>query len=256
MSDTPQRLNADFRIVWESDWHSGSGEGSAGLDRRVRRRRLVQRDEPVPFLPGSQVKGVLRHQCERLAALFGCDVVGPHQVGSAHPEELVRNFRPLAHSGLLIDRLFGSRFQGECLFVDDAVPEPESTWPSRAHSRTSIDRLSRTARDRALFISEVVAGSAAGEERALRGSLRGRHAAGVLSLYDGGFPLEYALLLAGLLSIDTLGANRSTGLGLCRIEIVKDTMRWNGNVISLETALSSFHEGWEVMLELARGGTG
>jgi hypothetical protein len=77
----------------------------------------------------------------------------------------------------------------------------------------------------------------------------------VLSLFDGGFPLEYALLLGGLRTLDSLGGNRTSGLGRCRIEIPEDVVTWNGSPVLLGTALSSFEEeDWKVMLELARGG--
>jgi CRISPR/Cas system CSM-associated protein Csm3 (group 7 of RAMP superfamily) len=251
VNETPQRLDLIYRIVWEGDWHAGSGEGSAGIDRLVRRRPRGANDEGSPFLPGSQLKGVLRHQCERLAALLGCDVVSPHQVGGAELHGLLQHFRPLARSGLLIDRLFGSRYQGDCLFVDDALPESEGPWPKRAHSRTAIDRLSRTARDRTLFVSEVVAG----DGRCLRGSVRARHPSGVLSQFDGGFPLEYALLLAGLRTVDSLGGDRSSGLGRCSVQIQDDRVVWNGTPFPLEKAVESFgEEDWRLMVELAREG--
>jgi CRISPR/Cas system CSM-associated protein Csm3 (group 7 of RAMP superfamily) len=252
MSGTPQRLNIHYRILWNGDWHAGSGEGSASVDRLVRRLPRNQDGECLPYLPGSQLKGVLRHQCERLAALLGCEVVSPHHAGAA-PGHLLRHFGPLDNSGLIIDRLFGNRYQGNCLFVDDALPESSTAWPARQHARTAIDRLSRTARDRTLFVSEVVSGA----DRALRGVIRARHPSGVLSQFDGGFPLEYALLLAGLRTLDSLGGDRSSGLGSCRIEIVNDRVVWNGEEKPVPEALDSFAEAdWKVMLELAReGGT-
>jgi CRISPR/Cas system CSM-associated protein Csm3 (group 7 of RAMP superfamily) len=252
VNGTPQRLNVDYRIAWESDWHAGSGEGSAGIDRLVQ-RRTCGCGRRLPFVPGAQLKGVLRHQCERLAAVLGCEVVPPHQVGREIAPELLKHFRPLRGSGLLIDRLFGSRFQGECLFVEDALPESEEDWPARAHGRTSIDRLSRTARDRTLFVSEVVAGGG----RALRGRIRARHPAGTLSLYDGDFPLEYALLLAGLLTLDSLGGSRSSGLGVCRVDVPDGKVKWNDDRVPVQIALSSFSEKeWSLLLDLAREGGG
>src|SRR5262249_51286788 len=136
----------------------------------------------------------------------------------------------------------------DCLFVEDARPETSDPWPRWPHSRTAIDRLSRTARDRTLFVSEVVAGG----KRSLKGSLRGRHPAGVLSQYDGGFPLEYSLLLAGLRSLESLGGDRSSGLGSCRIEVPEGGLHWQGGELELTRALDSFAEDWKVMLDLAR----
>lgn len=245
---TAQRLDVRFRIVWEGNWHAGSGEGDAAFDRRVRRRAVSR----LPLMPGSQFKGVLRHQCERLAALFGAEVVSPHHIGRQAPRELLRQFGPLARSGLLIDRLFGSRYQGDCLFVDDALPEEATThWPAWGHERTAIDRLTRTARDRTLFVSEVVAG----QGRALLGRLKARHPAGVLTPGEHGFPLEYALLLAGLLGVESLGGDRGVGLGLCRIEIPGEVVRWNGSELPLTTALGSLTEpDWKDQLDLYREG--
>ena len=67
------------------------------------------------------------------------------------------------------------------------------------------------------------------------------------------FPYEYALLIAGLLSLDGLGGEKSTGLGRCRIEIEERRVRWNGKAVGLDDALKSFEEAdWQVMLVLVR----
>jgi CRISPR/Cas system CSM-associated protein Csm3 (group 7 of RAMP superfamily) len=249
VSGTPQRLDVAFRIEWESDWHSGSGEGSAGIDRLVRKRQ--RGGKRLAFLPGSQLKGVLRHQCERLAALLGCDVVSPHQASGPETDTLVRHFGPLANSGLLIDRLFGSRYQGECLFVDDALPAENAEESTRAHSRTSIDRVSGTARERTLFTTEVVPRAVA-----LTGSLRARHPAGVLTCDGDGFPYEYALLLAGLLTVESLGGTRSAGMGRCRITVEGERVRWNGRAdYPLAEALRGMDEkDWSDLVQLLREG--
>jgi CRISPR/Cas system CMR subunit Cmr4 (Cas7 group RAMP superfamily) len=52
---TAQRLDVRFCIVWEGNWHAGSGEGDAAFDRRVRRRATSN----LPLMPGSQFKGVI-----------------------------------------------------------------------------------------------------------------------------------------------------------------------------------------------------
>ena len=121
MTATPQRLDLMFRIEWEGTWHVGSGSGAVQADRLIRRRGGRG---GMPFVPGSQLKGVLRHQAERLAAALGREVVSPHATGRDQQEGLVRHFRPLNDSALLVDRLFGSRYQGECLFVDVALAPP------------------------------------------------------------------------------------------------------------------------------------
>ena len=267
----PQRLDLCYRIVWQGRWHVGSGYQSAVAD------RLLQRlPAGAPFVPGSQIKGVLRHQCERLApalALEALDphagseehnqllvkhftplaqsdwVLDPHAGSEEHNQLLVKHFTPLAQSDLVVDRLFGSRYEGECLFVANAVPvSSDEESPTSVQARTAIDRVTGTVMEQHLFTTELTEGSIN-----LQGSIRARHPAGVLTQYDGGFPYEYALLVAALLSLDALGGDKSVGLGRCEIQLKEDTLHWNGRCIPLDDALQSFEEHeWGVMLKLLR----
>lgn len=265
----PQRLDLYYLIKWQGRWHVGSGYQSAAIDRLQRRTRLPFRSESHsvadqsaavgklaqlrPFVPGSQIKGVLRHHCERLAIALDLDVVDPHAGSETGDRSLVANFRALAKSDLLIDRLFGNRYQGECLFVTNAIPTPST--PER-HSptvaaRTAIDRVTGTVREQHLFTTELIE-----KDVCLHGSIRARHPGNVLTQYEGGFPYEYALLVAGLLSLESLGGDRSVGLGRCEISLKPNSLRWNGKVVSLNDALQSFEEDeWAEMLGLVREST-
>ena len=243
---TPQRLDIDYRIAWQGRWHVGSGYRSAVAD------RLQQRcggGAGAPFVPGSHVKGVLRHQCERLAVALEVKTVDPHAGADEGDRSLVDHFQPLAKSRLLIDRLFGSRYQGECMFVTDAVPSAQR--PSRGTTvaaRTAIDRVTGTVMEQHLFTTEMVE---AGID--LRGTIRARHPGGVLTQYENCFPYEYALLVAGLLSLETLGGDKSVGLGRCEVSIEPDALCWNGTVHPLCAALEGFQErDWAEMIEMVR----
>ena len=238
----PQRLDIGYRIAWNGRWHVGSGYGSAAVD------RLQQRlgGAGAPFVPGSQVKGVLRHQCERLALALGLEAVDPHAGAGEGDRSLVEHFRPLAKSKLLIDRLFGSRYQGECVFVTNAVPSKAEKGTPAVAARTAIDRVTGTVMERHLFTTELVEADVE-----LQGAIRARHPGGVLTQEDEGLPYEYALLVAGLLSLDTLGGDKSTGLGRCEVRI--ESLRWNGENMSPEAALTSFEElEWADMIEMLR----
>ena len=245
----PQRLDVGYRIAWKGRWHVGSGYQSAAADRLQRR---WDGRGGKPFVPGSQVKGVLRHQCERLAVALGLDAVDPHvgaEAGDRHP---VQHFRPLAKSKLLIDRLFGSRYQGECLFVTSAVPAaPAFPSATTVAARTALDRVTGTVMERHLFTTEMVEGDVD-----LRGDIRARHPVGVLTQDGEGFPYEYALLVAGMLSLDALGGDKSTGLGRCEIRLVPESLRWNGKVVSPIVALKGFEEReWALWIGMLRGVT-
>ena len=240
---TPQRLDIGYRITWKGRWHVGSGYQSAAAGRLQRRS-----GGGAPFVPGSQVKGALRHQCERLANALGVEtVVDPHAGAEAGDRTLVEHFRTLAKSGLLIDRLFGSRYQGECVFVTNALPpEDRPQGPTQVAARTAIDRVTGTVMEQHLFTTETVE---AGID--LHGAIRARHPAGVLTQDDGGFPYEYALLVAGLLTLETLGGDKSVGMGRCTIEI--ESLRWNDQDKTPEAAIESFEDSdWAEWVKTVR----
>ncbi len=243
---SPQRLDLRYLITWEGRWYVGSGYQSATADRLQRRFRRGDRE--LPFVPGSQIKGVLRHRCERLALSLGSEVIDPHVGAERGDRGLVAHFRPLATSDLLIDRLFGSRYQGECLFVTNAVPTTGvSANATGVASRTTIDRTTGTVMDQHLFSTELVDAHVS-----LNGEVRARHPGGVLTQDNDGFPYEYALLVAGILSLDTLGGDNSVGLGQCEVRI--ESLRWNGQDTSPALAVQSFKEevDWAVMVDLLR----
>ena len=244
----PQRLDLEYHIVWQGRWHVGSGYQSAATNRLLHRMGGV---DGSPFVPGSQIKGVLRHQCERFAFALCLEATNPHAGIEEDDQKLIKHFTPLAKSTLVVDRLFGSRYQGECLFVTNAEPVPsEEKTVTSVQPRTALDRVTGTVAEQHLFTTEFA-------ERGvnLQGSIRARHPADVLTQYKGGFPYEYALLIAALLSLDALGGDKSAGLGRCKILLKEETLRWNSQCISLEEALQSFKDepdGWGLMLEMLR----
>jgi CRISPR/Cas system CSM-associated protein Csm3 (group 7 of RAMP superfamily) len=258
---TPQRLDLIYCIHWESSWHVGSGYASAAADRLIRRFGGIH---GTPFVPGSLLKGVLRHQCERLVLALGFEAVDPHATSKSQEDQLVQHFQPLTKSPLMVDRLFGSRFQGECLFMDNALPPAglqslSDHQASTLRTRTALDRVTGTVREGHLFTTELVEGGGA---PVLEGRLRARHPGGVLTPNGERFPFEYALLVTALLSMETLGGNKSAGLGQCRLTIKEGTLRWNGAERGIDYALASFEENYDVsrnrdewtdMVKLVRG---
>lgn len=241
-----QRLDLSYEVHWKGNWHVGSGYSAALADRLVRRRG--GRRAGALFVPGSQVKGVLRHQCERLAAGLGCRVVQPHATDEAQQQELVESFKPLSESRLLVDRLFGTRFEGECLFVEDAVAR-EHKRDTSPLARTAIDRLTGTVREQHLFVTEVAHPTA----QPLQGRIRARHPDGVPTQDGDSFPYEYGLLLAGLATLDSLGGDKSIGLGRC--EVIVTAATWNGTAIdpAAEVQRCFAEPDWLFLVQMLRG---
>lgn len=245
----PQRLDVSYSIDWKGHWHVGSGFRTAATDRMIQR---LKGHRGSPFVPGSQIKGVLRHTCERLANTLGLDTVDPHATGTEQEQLLVHNFRPLHESNLIVDRLFGSRYQGECLFVSNAIDEVaedravETRTASSTRARTALDRVTGTVREGHLFTTEIADGN-----RSLQGTIRARHPTGVLTQDNDRFPFEYALLIAGLLLVDGLGGDKSIGLGQCGVSIGQ--VAWNSRQMSVEDCLESFNEEeWSGLVMMAR----
>lgn len=245
----PQRLDLKYEIVWQGRWHVGSGYQSAATSRLLQRMGGV---DGVPFVPGAQIKGVLRHQCERFALALGLEAINPHAGIEKDDQKLVKHFKPLAGSSLVVDRLFGSRYQGECLFVTNAKPVlAEEKTVTAVQPRTALDRVTGTVMEHHLFTTEFAEGGAN-----LQGTLRARHPTGVLTQYEGGFPYEYALLLAALISLDTLGGDKSVGLGRCKIRLKEETLCWNSERIASDNIFQSFKDEsdeWGLMVKMLRG---
>ena len=99
-----------------------------------------------------------------------------------------------------------------------------------------------------LFTTELAEGGIK-----LQGKIRGRHSAGVLTQDSEEFPYEYSLLLAAFLSLDTLGGDKSVGLGRCKVKLKNQSLYWNGECISQDDAFQNFQEeDWQTMIELLR----
>ena len=110
------------------------------------------------------------------------------------------------------------------LFVTNAVPKPsEADSVPPVQARTAIDRVTGTVMEQHLFTTELAQG-----DINMQGKIRARHPAGVLTQEEDGFPYEYALLVAALLSLDALGGDKSVGLGRCEVTVESIALEWSG----------------------------
>jgi hypothetical protein len=210
-------LIVTYSISLSGRWHAGSGLGRGTADRAVLRDIAG-----APYVPGSHIKGLLRDRCERLATSLGFPVDDPH----IEDPTSAQRFGPLAGSNRVVDRLFGTRYQGDVLFVDDACV-PEGAWPDRMNvTRVSMSRAFGRAAHQRLFESEYAL------EGALDGCLQCAHPPEqVTTLNVAGqarWPMEWGLLVAALQTLDALGGDRSTGAGQCEVSI--GAMRARRNV--------------------------
>ncbi|RME02812.1 MAG: hypothetical protein D6805_08840 [Planctomycetota bacterium] len=218
------RLEISYRIVFQTPLHIGSGKGGSLIDRKV----LKDRDGR-PFLPGSTIKGCCRYAAERLAATLGFEnIADPHQ-----DWPLERLY--IAPSPYLIDRLFGSKSQGDRLYFSNATPEEEEI-EYEVITRNMYDRVARTAIAGHLYSTEQV------PPLAFRGRILAIHPKEHLyPAYDDGldkialarepWPFEYSLLLASLLALERMGGGKSHGLGRLNVDRDQLSIQFQGEKV-------------------------
>lgn len=213
MPDRTDRIKLTYTMTFEAGFHCGSGLSRLLVDRAVRRDV-----KGYLIVPGSTVKGILRDRCEQLAKLFGLVARSPHDEVEALKEYVAPD---------LLARLFGSRLRGGGLCFDDltmALDDREffdATLSLQTSERTQVSLSRRTgaARPEALFSSEFGFTSLR-----FNGEIAGHVSDLPLEGDADGSTYSLLLLLAGLISLDRVGGNKSSGLGRCRTDIVSLTI--------------------------------
>jgi len=228
------RITLDLAIKFGSRWHAGTGEGSLTVN------RIFRRDSAnLPYIPGSTLKGIVRESCERLCRTFGFPE--PHDPHAAN----IRDkgvFGPLDQVTSPVDALFGNKFEsGEIFFRDVRLDREAEAGKTCEIARTSMYRGLRTVREHHLFTSEY-----AGEE-CYQTTIDGFHQH-LLATAQNDIPIAYCLLIAGILNIDRIGAEKSTGCGVVDISITK--IEYNGRPIKTEEIFDYLDsEMYEICLE-------
>lgn len=221
-------IRIEYRLAVESAMHVGSGFRGVILD-RIALKDACNR----PFIPGSQMKGIVRDCCRRMAGALGLDSgLNPHDdtnpsVGLAF-EQL----------GSPVDRLFGTRTtEGSCfLRFSDLLPVSDHQQRFGGRSRVQLSRVLGSARPHHLYSTELVESLDA--EQVYRGRIHGWHER--LAAEEGAIPVAYGLLVAGLLMVEAVGADRTVGLGACRPVI--DRLEINGQSREPEEALDAISD--------------
>jgi len=223
-------VQIDYELHFATPFHMGTGISAGMIDRTV-----IHDVEGKLYVPGSTLKGVLREYCERLCRFYVPDaqthVFSPHNAYEALVE--------FSGTPTLVSRIFGSQFYPGGLHFDDAKLSREScdTYQNMQTSlltQVRIDRMTRTAVDKALYTSEfgnnalTFEGTIKGQldcvpvERLTRPTPDGR---------DESVPkLTYSLLLllASLTLLERLGGNKSTGKGACNCIVTQVQLDGNG----------------------------
>lgn len=212
-------IHLDLELVLASRWHAGSGEGSLTTDRLVRRDPCGR-----PFIPASTMKGIIRHSCEKLARALGFpDSSDPHQ--SDLKEN--RSFVAFEQMRSPIDRLFGTKYETGGLFFRNAHMATDRKMTTTVRNRVARYRVLQTAKDKHLFSTEYA------PPEVFNTVIDGWHR-GLVALGEDYPPYAYCLLVAGILAVERVGADKSTGAGWLDGAIGIRSAMVNGSPLDLE----------------------
>ncbi len=202
-------VELEITLVFATPFNIGTG----ALAGTTAEKPMIKDAWRVPYVPGSALKGKLRHECERLVRTLTGDenavCRGPQAQG------MCPNVRVTGGSPCPVCRIFGRPgVPASFVFTDlGLLPELRPSLNDRTALQTqsrygvSLSRLRRVAKEDLLYTTEIWVREP--EALTFRGWIEGW-------LADTSDLWQVALLLAGLRSLIALGGGRSRGLGWLR----------------------------------------
>lgn len=185
--------------------------GAGGSTGSLSDKPIVRNAQGQLIIPGSHLKGRLRHECEKLARSLGWWVAESPEAKKLCHEQVPSSYQyqqshyqvaeyPGVHC--FISQLFGNPILPSRIVVNDLVcPYAPETLTETIRSGVSINRARQTAEDQKLFFLET---SPAHIQLPFAGELR---------LLKGCPKYTLVLLQAAFAHIPALGGSKSTGLG-------------------------------------------
>ncbi|MBE9010461.1 CRISPR-associated protein Csm3 [Pseudanabaenaceae cyanobacterium LEGE 13415] len=196
--------------------------GAGGSTGSLADKPIIRNAQNQLVIPASQLKGRLRHECEKLARALRwavCESPNPNTMCSQHINLLGR----FDHDGYqarvndshhcLICQIFGNPSLRSQVQFDDLIcsNDPESL-SEVLRPGVTISRSRRTAEEQKLYFLET---SPANAELAFVGQIH---------FQADCKPWMKALLLSGLHHIHALGGSKSAGLGWLQWQIESETI--------------------------------
>lgn len=186
--------------------------GAGGSSGSLADKPIVRRANGKLLIPGSQLKGRWRHECEKLARGLGWPVCESPKAENMCPQRAYANseeeqeFHRPDYQQLderhhcLICQIFGNPSLASRIEVDDLVC-PENGLPEVIRPGVTINRRRQTAEDSKLYFLETSPPAIA------------LQFTGKVHLYPGLPSIAKPLMAAALLHIHALGGSKSAGLG-------------------------------------------
>ena len=190
---------------FETPFHIGGGV--TGESATI--KPLLRDGHGRPYLPGSALKGVLRHEAERIVRALTDD---PNAVCRAPRAEAMCPQKPRFGEFCPVCRTFGSpAYPSPFHFGDLTAKATDANLLASTVLRygVGVSRYRGAAAEDLLYLTEIVP---AAPFTPLRGTIEG-----VVDEAEGNGPL--ALLLAAVIALRMIGGGRSRGLGWLRLEV-------------------------------------
>jgi CRISPR/Cas system CSM-associated protein Csm3 (group 7 of RAMP superfamily) len=193
--------------------------GAGGSSGSLADKTIVHNAERKLLIPASQLKGRLRHECEKLARGLGWQIFSSPNAETLCPteEQVEPRFREIykidEYRGYhcLVSQIFGNPILPSRIIVDDLVctEAAENLKPEVLRPGVTINRSRRTAEEKKLYFLETSPANAQLEFK------------GAIHFLQPDCP-AYAktLIIAALYHIHALGGSKSAGLGWLHWQIL------------------------------------
>ncbi len=194
--------------------------GAGGSSGSLADKPIVRNAEGNLLIPASQLKGRLRHECEKIARGLKWDICNSPNPQTMCPQRagLDSNFDREEYKisqddtsyHCLICQIFGNPVLPSCVIFDDLICEEAENLPEIIRPGVTINRRRRTAEERKLYFLET---SPTNIQLRFKGKIYLSK-----SLFNNPDYIG-TLILVGLRHINALGGSKSAGLGWLNWEL-------------------------------------
>ncbi|MDZ7960982.1 MAG: RAMP superfamily CRISPR-associated protein [Aulosira sp. DedQUE10] len=201
--------------------------GAGGSDGSLADKPIIRNAQGQLLIPASQLKGRLRHECEKIARGLGWEIFASPKAETLCPTkaQVSEKFQSRYHIDgyrgyhCLISKIFGNPILPSRIVVDDLICHIQrDDLPDVIRPGVTINRRRLTAEENKLFFLET---SPANNQLEFTGEIH---------LLPDCPTYAKALILAGLRHIHALGGSKSAGLGWLRWKeletLPKDDPAW------------------------------
>lgn len=235
--DNPQSMSTALSLTAVID--TALCVGAGGSTGSLADKPIVRNAQGQLLIPGSQLKGRLRHECEKLARGLGWRIADVHASRPLDIPAETANGQVVHHPAgydsyhCLMGQIFGDPVLPARVLVDDLIcPLSAEELPEVLRPGVSINRRRQVAEDKKLFLLET---SPANAKLAFSGQIH---------LLPQLPPQARPLILAGLRHIHALGGSKSAGLGWLSWQQIE----WNSTDMSKGISADMGDLDWDSLL--------